>query len=112
MAKNILKDMVKETAKTVSITTIQKTVAEFFNITLSDLRAKNRQKNIVFPRQVAMYLSRQLTNLSSPEIGNAFGGKDHTTALYSFNKIEQQVKGVDGEDLKKTIRELTTIIKR
>ncbi|MBN1869827.1 MAG: chromosomal replication initiator protein DnaA [Candidatus Omnitrophica bacterium] len=112
MAKTILKDTVKQTSKTISVDMIQKSVAEFFNVSLSELRAKKRQKNIVFPRQVAMYLSRQLTNLSFPEIGNAFGGKDHTTVLYSYNKIEQEISGADGEELKRTIRELTSILKR
>jgi chromosomal replication initiator protein len=111
MAKNILKDMVKEASKIISIDMVQKSVAEFFKIPLSELRAKKRHKNIVLPRQVAMYLSRQLTNMSFPEIGNAFGGKDHTTALYSFKKIEKELAGSDGEELKNAVRELTTILK-
>ena len=111
MAKTILKDMVKETSRMISINTIQKTVCEFFNVSLSELRSNKRHKNIVLPRQVAMYLSRRLTNKSFPEIGNAFGGKDHTTALYSFKKIEKEIDSANGEELKKTIRELTTVLK-
>ena len=111
MAKTILKDMVKETSKRISVAMIQKSVSEFFNVSLSELKANKRHKNIVFPRQVAMYLSRQLTNMSFPEIGSAFGGKDHTTALYSFKKIEKEITGANGEELKKTIRELTTGLK-
>ena len=111
MAKTILKDMVKETSKRISVDMIQKSVSEFFNVSLSELKANKRHKNIVFPRQVAMYLSRQLTNMSFPEIGSAFGGKDHTTALYSFKKIEKEITGANGEELKKTIRELTTGLK-
>ena len=111
MAKTILKDMVTETSKKISIDMIQKTVCEFFNVSLSELRANKRHKNIVLPRQVAMYLSRKLTNKSFPEIGNAFGGKDHTTAMYSFKKIEKEIDSATGEELKKAIRELTTVLK-
>ncbi|MCK5259871.1 MAG: chromosomal replication initiator protein DnaA [Candidatus Omnitrophica bacterium] len=110
MAKTILKDMVEETSKIISVDMIQKSVSAFFNVPLFELRAKKRHKNIVFPRQVAMYLSRQLTNMSFPEIGNAFGGKDHTTALYSFKKIEKKLAETNGEELKKILRELTTIL--
>ena len=73
MAKVILKDMVKETVKIISVEMIQKEVADYYNISVTELKAKKRNKNILFPRQVAMYLSRQLTKLSLPEIGQAFG---------------------------------------
>lgn len=112
MAKAILKDMVKATVKIISMEMIQKSVADFFRIPLSELRSKKRHKNIVFPRQVAMYLSRQLTNMSFPEIGNAFGGKDHTTVLHSCKKIEKELGDEGGEILKNTIRELTTTLKQ
>jgi len=111
MAKNILKDMVRETMKTISVEMIQKSVAEFFNLPISDLRAKKRHKNIVFPRQIAMYLARQLTNMSLPEIGNAFGGKDHTTVLHSCKKIEKKMSDGSEPGLKNTVGELTTILK-
>jgi len=91
MAKVILKDMVKETAKNVSIDKIQKTVSDFYNIPISDIKSKKRTKNIVLPRQVALYLSRKLTNLSLPEIGTSFGGRDHTTVLHSFKKIKKEL---------------------
>jgi chromosomal replication initiator protein len=109
-AKIILKDMVKESSKTVSIEMIQKNVAEFYNIPLSELRAKRRTKNIVLPRQVAMYLSRKLTNMSLPEIGNAFGGKDHTTVLHSCKKIE--IENNKNSDIKNALEAITTIIHR
>ena len=95
-AKSILKDMARESAKIISIETIQKSVAEHFRVPLSELRAKKRTKNIVLPRQVAMYLSRQLTNMSLPEIGNAFGGKDHTTVIHSCKKIEREIENTGG----------------
>jgi len=112
MAKTILKDMVNEAPKTISIEMIQKAVADFFKIPLSELRAKKRNKNIVLPRQIAMYLAREIGNMSFPEIGNAFGGKDHTTALYSYKKVEKDLLGIDGGELKKVICEISTALKR
>lgn len=110
MATKVLKDVVQETMRTVNIDMIQKSVAEFFRIPLSELRAKRRSKNIVLPRQIAMYLSRQLTTQSLPEIGNAFGGKDHTTVLHSCKKIEQ-VAAQDGE-IKNIVNQLLTSLKQ
>ena len=111
-AKNILKDMVRESIKMISIERIQKSVAEHFRISLSELRAKKRNKNIVLPRQVAMYLSRKLTNMSLPEIGNAFGGKDHTTVIHSCKKIESQINDQNNPGLRNTVQELTTLLKQ
>ena len=108
LAKIILKDMVKETIKVISVDMVQKMVSEFFNIHISDLKSKRRSKNVVLPRQVAMYLSRKLTPHSLPELGGAFGGKDHTTILHSFKKIEQDIQG--NPQLKKTIEQLTTTL--
>ncbi|MCA9393537.1 MAG: chromosomal replication initiator protein DnaA [Candidatus Omnitrophica bacterium] len=109
MAKLILKDMVRESTKIISVEMIQKTVAQFFAVTTADLQAKRRNKNIVLARQVAMYLSRNLAQMSYPEIGNAFGGKDHTTVLHSCNKIKTVIE--TDEDLKTSIRKLTTQLK-
>ena len=89
MAKTVLKDMVKETVKTISVDMVQKQVAEFFNLSLHELKNKSRHKNIIIPRQVAMYLARKLTKHSLPEIGAAFGGKDHTTILHAVKKVEE-----------------------
>ena len=91
LAKEILKDLLKEPKRLITIDFIQRCVAEEFGITLSELRTKKRNKNIVLPRQVAMYLSRELTDMSLPEIGAAFGGKDHTTVLHSYNKIKEDL---------------------
>jgi len=91
MTKIVLKDMVETSNKIISIEMIQKEVAEHFNISSSELKAKRRTKNIILPRQIAMYLGRRLTNLSLPEIGGAFGGKDHTTVLHSCKKIDQHL---------------------
>ena len=89
VAKSVLKDMLKETVKTISVEMVQKEVAEFFNISVSDLKNKSRHKNIIVPRQLAMYLARKLTVRSLPEIGAAFGGKDHTTILHAVKKVEE-----------------------
>jgi chromosomal replication initiator protein len=110
MAKHVLKDMVKESTKIISIEMVQKEVANFFNIPVNDLKAKKRHKNIVLPRQIAMYLSRQLTNLSLPEIGAAFGGKDHTTVLHSCRKIDNDLD--NNEILKKSVQNLINLLKQ
>jgi chromosomal replication initiator protein DnaA len=84
-------------------------VADFFNISFQDIKAAKRNKNIVLPRQVAMYLARELTNLSLPEIGAAFGGKDHTTVLHSWNKIKEELG--KNPQLKEMVEKLTRDIK-
>ncbi len=90
--KEVLKDLLKEPRKLITVDFIQRCVAEEFGVTLQDIKLRRRNKNIVLPRQVAMYLSRELTELSLPEIGDFFGGKDHTTVLHSYNKIKGDLK--------------------
>ncbi|MBI3601812.1 MAG: chromosomal replication initiator protein DnaA [Candidatus Omnitrophica bacterium] len=104
VAKTVLKHMVKEMVKTISVDMVQKEVAEFFNLTLYDLKNKSRHKNVVVPRQVAMYLSRKLTAHSLPEIGAAFGGKDHTTILYAVKKVEEVL--LKDEQIRKIVETL------
>ena len=89
LAKDILKDLIKTKEKDVHIGTIQKEVSNYFNIKLSDLKSNRKQKSIVIPRQICMYLARKLTKMSFPEIGAHFGGKDHSTIIYAVNKIEK-----------------------
>jgi chromosomal replication initiator protein len=110
IAKIVLKDMVKETTKTISIDMIQKEISSFFEISVSDIKSKKRSRNVILPRQVSMFLARKLTNLSLPEIGAAFGGKDHTTVMHSCRKIEIDMEK-DG-DLKKTIEKLITLLQQ
>jgi len=110
MAKHILKDMVQETSQSVHISVIQKQVAAFFNITLTELKANKRSRSVILPRQVAMYLTRKLTNLSLPEIGQAFGGKDHTTVLHSCKKIEQDI--LKNPQVKETVGQLMSRIQQ
>jgi chromosomal replication initiator protein len=92
LAKEVLKDLLKEPKKLITIDFIQRCVAEEFGISLGDIKARQRNKRIVLPRQVAMYLSRELTDFSLPEVGEFFGGKDHTTVLHSYNKIKEALK--------------------
>ncbi len=88
LAKNILRDKIKiDVPKGISIQEIQKVVARYYNVTPSDLKSNKRLGTIAFPRQVAMYLAKEYTNLSLTEIGNLFGGKAHTTVMRSSHKI-------------------------
>lgn len=89
LAKDILK--IKDDKKVLSIDEIQKTVADYYNIKLSDIKSQRKLKNIAIPRQVAMYLCRTLTGTSYPQIGREFGNKDHSTVIYAFKKIEQNI---------------------
>ncbi|MDE2221679.1 MAG: chromosomal replication initiator protein DnaA [Candidatus Omnitrophica bacterium] len=108
LAKQVLKDMVKETIKTISVDMVQKEVAVYYNVPLVDLKNKKRNKNVVVPRQVAMYLTRKLTTHSLPEIGAAFGGKDHTTVLHAYKKIEKDL--INNSDIKKAVDYLNSIL--
>ena len=89
LVKDALKDLFVISAKMVSIENIQKTVAEYYNIKLSDLLSKRRSRSITRPRQLAMALTKELTNHSLPEIGEAFNGRDHTTVLHACKKIAE-----------------------
>lgn len=88
-AKNALRDMIAAHDKQVTIENIQKTVAEYFQIRTSDLLSAKRSRSIARPRQIAMTLSKELTNHSLPEIGNAFGGRDHTTVIHATRKVKE-----------------------
>ncbi|HEY1341082.1 MAG TPA: chromosomal replication initiator protein DnaA [Bryobacteraceae bacterium] len=89
MAQQVLKHLVHVQDRRVTIDSIQKAVAERFSIKQAQLKEKSNTKKVVYPRQVAMYLVKELTDASLPEIGRAFGGKHHTTVIHSINKIEQ-----------------------
>lgn len=108
LAKDVLKDIIKEPKKLITVDFIQRCVSEEFSVSMQELKAKRRNKNIVQPRQVAMYLSRELTDLSLPEIGTFFGGKDHTTVLHSYNKIKKEI--VIDEYLKNKVEKVINII--
>ena len=88
LTQEVLGELWGEEEKIVTIEQIQRKVCDLFGIRLSDLKAKTRTKAIAFPRQIAMYLARQLTHASLAEVGRAFGGKDHTTVLHAVDKVQ------------------------
>ena len=87
MAKNVLRDLIGEKKKIVSIEDIQEVVGAKFHVKIGDLKSRRRSKTLVHPRQIAMYLCRELTEASFPEIGRHFGGKDHTTIIHACRQI-------------------------
>ena len=109
LVKDALKDLFVISAKMVSIENIQKTVAEYYNIKLSDLLSKRRSRSITRPRQLAMALTKELTRHSLPEIGEAFNGRDHTTVLHACKKIAELRKESSSheEDYRNLTRALT-----
>ena len=109
LAKEVLKDLLKEPKRLITVDFIQRCTAEEFGITLQDIKTKRRNKQVVFPRQIAMYLSRELTELSLPEIGELFGGKDHTTVLHSYNKIKEEL--LRNVELKERVEKLIQVIR-
>lgn len=91
LAQRALKDMISiRSDDDISIDLIQKKVANFYNISYSDMKSKKRSKNIALPRQIAMFLARRLTEFSTTEIGNEFGGKDHSTVIHAISRIGQK----------------------
>jgi chromosomal replication initiator protein len=93
MAKNQLKDILNNnTVQNISLDVIQKVVADYHQISISDLKSKKRNKQFIEPRQIAIYLSRELTEMTYTEIGNEFGGKDHSTIMHSYNAIADNIK--------------------
>ena len=92
VVKEALKDIITEKRKEIRIDSIQKVVADFFNVKVSDLKSKKKLRAFTFPRQIAMYLSRKLTKSSFPEIGASFGGKDHSTVIFAVRKVEKLIE--------------------
>jgi chromosomal replication initiator protein len=110
LIRESLKDLLALQDKLVSVDNIQRTVAEYYKIKISDLLSKRRSRSVARPRQVAMALSKELTNHSLPEIGDVFGGREHTTVLHACRKINE-LKESDAdirEDYKNLLRTLTT----
>jgi chromosomal replication initiator protein len=105
-----LKDIIPSNRpRIISILDIQQRVGEFFGMRLEDFKARKRTKAVAFPRQVAMYLSRELTDFSLPKIGEAFGGRDHTTVIHAHDKILTTLK--QDHELSKIIHNITEKIK-
>jgi chromosomal replication initiator protein len=96
IAEEAIQDLIKnETTFRINIDSIQEVVASFYNINIHDLKSKKRPRFIALPRQVAMYLSRKYTDYSLPEIGKQFGGRDHTTVIHAYRKIEDNINKDD-----------------
>ncbi|RYD05613.1 hypothetical protein N752_08425 [Desulforamulus aquiferis] len=105
LAAEILKDVISPSKpKIINVPLIMQTVADFYGLRIEDLKAKKRTRSVAFPRQVAMYLTRELTDLSLPKIGDEFGGRDHTTVLHACDKILGDASG--DPVLQETIKEL------
>ena len=106
LASEALKDIIsnKESA-TVTVKTIQESVANYYNLRIEDLKSQRRTRNIAYPRQIAMYLSRKLTDMSLPKIGEEFGGRDHTTVIHAYEKISENLKTDEG--LQSMINDIT-----
>lgn len=96
LVKDVLKDVLIEQNKKITIDTIQQKVAQYFDIRVADMRSRRRNRTIAYPRQVAMYLSRDLTDFSLPEIGEQFGGRDHSTVLHACEKIYRDMETKKG----------------
>ncbi|MFM1653480.1 chromosomal replication initiator protein DnaA [Brevibacillus sp. B_LB10_24] len=110
LAAEALKDIIPSARpRVITIADIQRAVGEVFNLKLEDFKAKKRTKTVAYPRQIAMYLSRELTDASLPKIGNEFGGRDHTTVIHAHDKISKAIL-VD-QQLQSTIQELMEKLK-
>lgn len=106
LATEALKDIIsKKQGKHVTIDSIQDIVSSYFNLRVEDLKSQRRTRNVAYPRQIAMYLSRKLTDMSLPKIGEEFGGRDHTTVIHAYEKISGNLKTDDS--LQHTINDLT-----
>ena len=108
--REALRDLLALQEKLVTVDNIQKTVADYYKIKVADILSKRRSRSVARPRQVAMALAKELTNHSLPELGNAFGGRDHTTVLHACRKIQQLREESHDikEDYKNLIRTLSS----
>ena len=106
LATEALKDIIsKKQGKNITISIIQDVVSSYFNLRIEELTSQRRTRNIAYPRQIAMYLSRKLTDMSLPKIGEEFGGRDHTTVIHAYEKISDNLNS--DESLQHTIEDLT-----
>ncbi len=108
-AKDALEGLFEEENPLVTVESIQKFIANYFNIKVSEIKSKNNSKQIVFPRQISMYLCKNMTDLSLPEIGKKFGGKHHSTVIHSIKKIEEKL--MNDKDFSKLINNFISSLK-
>ncbi|EDS72053.1 chromosomal replication initiator protein DnaA [Anaerofustis stercorihominis] len=108
LVKKQLKDIIDISDKKISMDLITKVVCDYYNISKADILSKRRTKNIAFPRQISMYLSRELTDSSLPAIGDYYGGRDHSTVIHGYDKIKEELKtnGTLEEEIKKITLEI------
>jgi chromosomal replication initiator protein len=105
VAKEALKEILaQDTAREINEKVIKDVVSRYFDLKVSDLSSKRRSRDVSFPRQIAMYLCRSLTDMSLPKIGEKFGGRDHTTVMHAFNKISVDIN--ENEEIRNTIEEI------
>jgi chromosomal replication initiator protein len=110
LAEEALKDIISpDRPRAITVNQIQKVIGDHFGLKVDDFKAKKRTKNVAFPRQLAMYLTRELTDLSLPKIGEAFGGRDHTTVLHACEKVSNEIK--KDPALRKTLERLAEAIR-
>jgi len=106
LASEALKDIIsKKQGRNITINLIQDIVSSYFNLRIEDLKSERRTRNVAYPRQIAMYLSRKLTDMSLPKIGEEFGGRDHTTVIHAYEKISDNLN--TDENLQHTIDTIT-----
>ena len=106
LASEALKDIISnKQAKNITIDTIKDVVSSYYNLRVEELTSQRRTRNVAFPRQIAMYLARKLTDLSLPKIGEEFGGRDHTTVIHAYEKISEGIKNDEG--LENVVNDLT-----
>lgn len=110
MAKNVLRDLLGGKRKVITTEDIQEAVANRYHIKVSDLKSKRRTKTLVHPRQLAMYLCRELTDASFPEIGRDFGGKDHTTIIHACKQVQKSLE--KDSSLRTTLNSITEEVGR
>ncbi|MDD6793965.1 MAG: chromosomal replication initiator protein DnaA [Clostridiaceae bacterium] len=111
LASEALKDIIsKKQGKSITINLIQDIVSSYFNLRVEDLKSQRRTRNVAYPRQIAMYLSRKLTDMSLPKIGEEFGGRDHTTVIHAYEKISDNLN--KDESLQHTIDDITKKLTR
>ena len=110
LVRDVLSSQYPEDSRPVTVESVQRVVAEYFSLTIEDLCSERRTQTVVFPRQVAMYLSRELTDMSLPHIGQLFGGRDHKTVHWGHDKIAKRMK--EDRSLYNIVQELTSTIRR
>ena len=109
LAQEVLRNVIDQDEKAITIETIQKFVADYYQLKVADLKSRNNSKSVAMPRQIAMYLCKELTHASLPEIGRSFGGKHHSTVIHSINKVKEMQK--TDQDFHSLIRTLLESIR-